>query len=69
MFVGTVNNKDILSVVVETRKVKTKAQLIPASDGTVYWYVLLDEPQNPPMRFTGYNAQGQVVYDTGSLDE
>lgn len=69
MFVGTVNNKDILSVVVETRKVKTEAQLIPASDGTVYWYVLLDEPQNPPMRFTGYNAQGQVVYDTGSLDE
>ncbi|WP_145946015.1 hypothetical protein [Paenibacillus sp. Y412MC10] len=69
MFVGTINNKAIRTVVVETRKVKTKAQLIPASDGTVYWYVLLDEPQYPPMRFTGYDAQGQLVYDTGSLDE
>ncbi|MBB3126720.1 hypothetical protein FHS19_001374 [Paenibacillus rhizosphaerae] len=69
MFVGTVNNKDIRTVIVETRKVKTEAQLISTSDGTVYWYVLLDEPQYPPMRFTGYDDRGQIVYDTGPLDD
>lgn len=69
MFIGTVNNKAIRTVVVETRKVKTEAQMIHSSDGAIYWYVLLNEPQYPPMRFTGYDAGGTVLYDTGSLDD
>ncbi|OBZ13787.1 hypothetical protein [Bacillus sp. FJAT-26390] len=66
MAFGVINNLSIDSVKIEIKGEKKIAEIIETPDEKRLWYVLFDEPQNPPIEVYGYDKNGEIVFSTAS---